>query len=491
MTDVPTWFPASGCCPCAIRVDALGGEGAGGLNPIPWFVDLNRGYYSIPLSSMYSPVPVGNSLDDHVLIRTIQKDQVPLLMATHHHEQFGHIVVESGSKLVLRINTGRAWQAIAHLLSINHDDYAAWQQLSEENQAVRYSSEILSFPEELFATFFGFTLVPDDATHPDFVSLARVERDFVRAYSRDGQFGPVFSNLYRDLGRINYRYGPLPLKLLAAFVQDTVMLDMHATRDHDHVGAIAKATSVIRLRQCIEAIMSLPCHGGDLREMTLDSWRELLAQRLPGFALWLIGSSSWGKEIELAVSELRPAFRQLFGEHANPLGCAFATRGKCWTVFFAEPGMIEEDLFKILYVPGYSTGTYDADVAHRIMNIWSTAANNREIVVRFMPDTADGNVSGMVILPQLLSSAGDIGPTCYMFGTESQARVDLALVAFLEGIRGQFYVRRGVRCPLRRAGACCGLRSYLRAVWEAGERLRQRGVELVQWDWPTDCLDTP
>ncbi len=65
---------------------------------------------------------------------------------------------------------------------------------------------------------------------------------------------------------------------------------------------------------------------------------------------------------------------------------------------------------------------------------------------------------------------------------------DVASLVFFEGLRQQIAAGRGLRCPLQ-AGArgCCGRRESLLSLWEVGERLRREGIDLEQWDRPTEC----
>jgi hypothetical protein len=489
MIEEASWNPASGCYQCPINVSL--DKSWAGINPLPGFADIGRGYFSVPLTAPYLPLPFSESdyfgseyFDTEYVICEVGNAHVGKFFAICAHERWHIALLSLAVKGLISLAASRAHQAVFNIISENNN--RAWEELQQWNLILTKLTKSIALVEELIATLLGcaeFKEKKSELHHQ--VEADRIEEDFIQAQSK--LFGPDFVEIYGQLADIFHEFGSVPLAILTAYSMDWVEVERFGEWEGIPVHKINEETSRSRLYKCLEMLNSLR-HLPEAHHWTRDDWDNFFDRWLLDFRRWRANRQELRRFLarELALCQKWWADRGFKG-YDNP------------AVSVEQIASQPKELVMMTVRGPPFEFTEDAPLQQRVQKKLNERARlasdkNRTVVVLASPP----NTISLVFVP--FFDKDNQGATPFTCLTNSERpprppkerlidnlilRESLSTLLFFEGLRQIFITGCGVRCPVRcmewaeRACAridgnklptCCGRSKEIIAFWEAGNK---------------------
>jgi len=490
------------------------------MNPMPGFADLDRGYFSAPLSTWY--LPFSHCTDfGNFIVAEIEDTKRETVLAIATHELAGH-QARNGTpvKRMIRIVSSKAYEALYDIMATGSDD--RWPDLIFWNRFITKLIGETSLVEEAYATLSGFVAMRRLAKEAN-LSLAkidRIERKFASIHGK--RFGKRFNEIYSDITSVRLLTGDLPITMLSLYAEGIV--------DYRHMENtpvfswrnLSNNTAERRFAEGIDIVklISQVYSQSDLQKFSHNEWNDIFERYIREYEEWNRSIVSLDRWLQHAYQQSLKQWREKIGQY-NPLDGSVLAEDSQVRISFPDPGIIE--------------------TSEKMAGKWSNARKNgRSLVVVNSPE----NHAGMAFLPLLDDEVGDAIPFADVtigwdlaslpplakrpedyewllqeFGPEKaeylarrrekeiDLRAKLAVLVHYEGLRVMTANGDGVRCPLRsmQLGAarwalanrdappeCCGQVKALMRLWEAGKRASEKwGPTFQRWNPPTGCPGCP
>lgn len=507
MIEEVSWKPASGCYQCPINVSL--DQPWAGINPLPSFADIGRGYFSVPLTAPYLPLPFSESdyfgseyLTAESIVCEMDNAHVGKFFAIVSHERWHIALLSLAVKGLIRIAASKAHQAVFNIISENNN--RAWEELQQWNLILTKLIKSTALVEELIATLLGcaeFKEKKSELHH--LVEADRIEEDFIQAQSQSKLFGPDFGEIYGQLADIFHEFGSKPLAILTAYSMDWVEVERYGEWEGIPVHKINEETSRARLYKCLEMLNSIR-HLPEAHQWTGDDWDNFFDRWLLDFRRWRANRQELRRFLarELALCQKWWADKG----YDNPAVAMERINRKVKEMMI----MTLEECIPLEYIE-------DPHLQQRVQKlnerIRLASEKNRSVVVLEAPP----NTISPVFVPLLGKDGhGAIPFTCLTTGEPPPRsfeeylrgyivlRESLSTVLFFEGLRQIVTTGCGVRCPVRcmdwadralakkkgnKLPTCCGRTKEIIAFWEAGNKARELGLFLPHtWEPPSECM---
>jgi hypothetical protein len=305
MDEEASWNPASGCFQCPIHIDLR--KSWTGINPLPCFPDLSRGYFSVPLNGMYIPLAFSESeqflemgyLGGNYVIGEVDNAQVNKYFAIGAHEK-GHIhqTIFPVKGLIHRI-IDNAYQCLFQIISEN--DHRAWKKLQECNFHIGKLIDSITFIEELIATFIGCTEFRENTSEPHSqTNVDKMEEDLVQAHSK--LFGPEFGNLYSQFVAIYSRFGLKHIQIITFYSMDYLEVEYFGKNIGISYYKSNVETPMARLYRCLEPFSTIRQISG-VHKWTECDWLEFFGAYLVDFRRWRAGRQELSHYVKQMLSQ--------------------------------------------------------------------------------------------------------------------------------------------------------------------------------------------
>jgi hypothetical protein len=518
MSEEASWNPVSGCFQCPINMDLR--QSWAGINPLPCFQDIGRGYFSVPLETSYIPLlfseselfgerrgyPGGNSG-----IGEVDNAQVDKFLAIGAHEN-NHINLSVFPvKGLIHLAAGKGYQALFDIISGSNN--SAWENLQQWNLVIMKLIKSIAFVEELIATLLGcvkFRELDSDQSHKG--KADSIEEVFVREHS--ALFGPDFERSYRQLAAIYDKFGIKPIQILTYYSMDWLEVEYFGTTVGVAFQKSDEETTRARLNRCLEIFSNVRKRPA-AQDWTEDNWFDFFERWLGDFRRWRGGRQDLDDFVGYNLTLLQTWWTDRgFKDTDNPALTASWIRNVPKRSLMIVPKymsstMIKED------IPPMDTADpqYQQKLQRLNEQIKRAIDQNRTLVaIKTEPNTTtviflplfDKDKQGAIPFAYLMTGERPSQSKTELIQYDLTAREFLSPLLFFEGLRVMVATGSGVRCPVRsmewaeralaRMGGnklppCCGRNKELIAFWEAGNKAKESGLFLPHtWERPSECM---